>query len=266
MRNRCRGVPDEYVILTPNRIFHVDPAETAERLFAVLDAGLRELLRSIPESRQLASLDSGLNGSPDEEVVPAGARLFASGAANDSVPLAEHAGMVNDNCVTGSTPMSDGFTFAALGGVAAAEGIKFLYEQAAELLKAWRERRKHTPGDEGEPPELPVPIIGSPALDGQQAQHPADAALVADYYQALITLSGALSPYAQGLADIESGGTALANQAERLRAVLEEIYHQRFTFRGEQREPSEIKGRRAAAFRRRRRHSPRGTCRCRARR
>jgi hypothetical protein len=64
MRNRCRGVPDEYVILTPNRIFHVDPAETAERLFAVLDAGLRELLRSIPESRQLASLDSGLNGSP----------------------------------------------------------------------------------------------------------------------------------------------------------------------------------------------------------
>jgi len=134
--------------------------------------------------------------------------------------------------------MSDGFTFAALGGVAAAEGIKFLYEQAAELLKAWRERRKHTPGDEGEPPELPVPIIGSPALDGQPAQHPADAALVADYYQALITLSGALSPYAQGLADIESGGTALANQAERLRAVLEEIYHQRFTFRGEQREPS----------------------------
>ena len=131
MRNRCRGVPDEYVILTPNRIFHVDPAETAERgLFAVLDAGLRDSSGAFRSPGNRQAWTPG-NGSPGRRGGTSGCSPFASGAANDSVPLAEHAGMVNDNCVTGSTPMSDGFTFAALGGVAAAEGIKFLYEQAA---------------------------------------------------------------------------------------------------------------------------------------
>jgi len=36
--------------------------------------------------------------------------------------------------------MPDPVTLTVPGGGAAAEGIKFLYGQAAELLKAWRDR------------------------------------------------------------------------------------------------------------------------------
>jgi hypothetical protein len=38
--------------------------------------------------------------------------------------------------------MADPFSAAALGGVVLTEGIKFLYRQAGEVLKRWRERRE----------------------------------------------------------------------------------------------------------------------------
>jgi hypothetical protein len=37
--------------------------------------------------------------------------------------------------------MVEPFSLGVLGAVAATEGIKFLYAQAAEVLKRWRERR-----------------------------------------------------------------------------------------------------------------------------
>lgn len=55
-------------------------------------------------------------------------------------------------------------TLAAVGTVALTEGVKFLYGQAAELLKRWRERRdaaKTTPSKTVEPAvvELPADVF-----------------------------------------------------------------------------------------------------------
>ena len=37
--------------------------------------------------------------------------------------------------------MVDPLTLSTIGAVALTEGIKFLYEQAGEVLKRWRERK-----------------------------------------------------------------------------------------------------------------------------
>ena len=49
----------------------------------------------------------------------------------------------------------DPLTLSAIGGTILVEGIKFLYGQAGELLKSWRERRQK--GDAAEPPRLGSP-------------------------------------------------------------------------------------------------------------
>jgi len=126
----------------------------------------------------------------------------------------------------------------ALGGTAASEGIKFLYGQASELLKAWRERRSQGQREEELPAELPVPIIDSTVLDARPTQRMADATVLARENGSLVKLIGALSPYAQDLADIDLADSELAEQAGRLRALLEAAYHQRFTFQGEDRDPT----------------------------
>jgi hypothetical protein len=135
--------------------------------------------------------------------------------------------------------MPDPVTLTALGAIAAAEGIKFLYGQASELLKAWRERRQKA-GDKpaAEAHDLDVAILQSGALDAQPVARPADAAVVEREHSALVELSGALSPYALGQVDVDPTDAELAERAGRLRALLEAIYGQRFTFRGEQREPT----------------------------
>ncbi len=66
----------------------------------------------------------------------------------------------------------------------------------------------------------------------------ADAAVVLQEHKSLVRLSGALSPYAQGQADIDLTDAELAEQAGRMRALLEAVYHQRLTFRGEKRDPT----------------------------
>ncbi|MDQ3764687.1 MAG: hypothetical protein M3460_25080 [Actinomycetota bacterium] len=133
----------------------------------------------------------------------------------------------------------DPVTLTVLGGVAATEGIKFLYGQAAELLKAWRERRKKAREQAvTEPRDLDVPILPSAVLDAQPVARHADGAIVERTHSALVELSGALSPYALGQVDVDLTDAELAGRVGRLRALLETIYGQRFTFRGEEREPT----------------------------
>ena len=130
-------------------------------------------------------------------------------------------------------------TLTVLGGVAATEGIKFLYGQASELLKAWRERRQKARDQApGESKDLDVPILESSVLDGRPVARLADRVVVEREHGALVELSGALSPYALGQVDVDLTDAELAQRAGRLRALLEAIYGQRFTFRGEDREPT----------------------------
>jgi len=122
--------------------------------------------------------------------------------------------------------MADPLTLSVVGGWAALEGIKFLYGQAAEVLKGWRERRHD------------VPIQASEALDGVPEQRPLDAEVVAVEAKALGELAGGLAPYANGMLDIDLQDAALGERAGQVRAILEAIYGQRFTLRGEDRDPT----------------------------
>jgi hypothetical protein len=122
--------------------------------------------------------------------------------------------------------MADPLTLAVLGGVAAGKGIKFLYGQAAELLKAWRERRAD------------VPLAAAPVLDGEPGPGAADAEVVAREHANLLSLSTGLAPVAQELVDLDLDDPDLAQRAGDLRELLEQIYHQRITFRGETRDPT----------------------------
>lgn len=134
--------------------------------------------------------------------------------------------------------MADALTLSALGGVAATEGIKFLYQQASELLTAWRDRRRRINAGEEPPEQVTVPIVDHHVLDAAPAGDVADIAVLDREGRALVQLAGALSPYADGLADVELDDEELAEQAGRLRALLEAVYGQRLTFRGEQRDPT----------------------------
>jgi hypothetical protein len=132
----------------------------------------------------------------------------------------------------------DPVTLTVLGGVAATEGIKFLYGQAAELLKAWREQRRKVDAGEAPPSQLTVPILENEVLDGAPGEPVADATVLDRESKSLVQLIGALSPYADGKADIDLADEELSEQAGRLRALLEAAYGQRFTLRGEQRDPT----------------------------
>ena len=126
--------------------------------------------------------------------------------------------------------MADPLTLAVLGGVAATEGIKFLYGQVTEVIKAWRARR-----DEREA-ALEVPIVETGVLDDAPVGTTVDAVVLAQHHAAMVELWARLAPYAQGLQDVDISDDALARTAGELRALLEAAYGQRFTFRGEHRE------------------------------
>lgn len=128
--------------------------------------------------------------------------------------------------------MVDPLSLAVLGGAAATEGIKFLYGQAAEVIKAWRARRK----DREQP--LEVPIVETSVLDAQPSGATVDPAVLTQVHTTMLNLWQQLAPYAQDLENVEDTDVRLARAAAELRALLEAAYGQRFTFRGEHREPT----------------------------
>lgn len=134
--------------------------------------------------------------------------------------------------------MADPVTFTVLGSWAALEGIKFLYGQAAEVLKAWRERRAAMAEEPAAGKTLEVPVKDSAVLDGKLDSAAVDTAVLAQEHASLTSLASKLSPYAQNLADLDLHDAELAEQAGQVRAILEAAYGQRFTFRGERREPT----------------------------
>jgi hypothetical protein len=125
----------------------------------------------------------------------------------------------------------DPLSLTALGAVAAAEGIKFLYGQGAELIKAWRARR-------ADDATLDVPIIPNDILDHPPTTAVAAPGVVLEQEETLLALVGSLSNYAHGLAPINPNDKNLGRLADLLRSTLEAVYGQRLTFRGEQRDPT----------------------------
>lgn len=129
--------------------------------------------------------------------------------------------------------MPDPLTLSVLGGVVLSEGVRFLYRQAEELIKAGRRRR----ADAGDPkPETAeVPSVPTEVLESAPPTE-VDGAGLDRATDRLAELAEPLAPYARGEAAVDGGDTALLEAADRLRTLLEQVYGRSITFRGEPRE------------------------------
>lgn len=130
--------------------------------------------------------------------------------------------------------VSDPISAAELSNVAVAEGIKFLYQQAGEVLKRWRERRER--GSASAERAVLCPPDG--LLEGTVASvEPQDDQAV-HLEPELRETRRLLADYAEGIDIPAPDDRIVAEQVDALRRLLEAVYAQRITFRGEQRPPS----------------------------
>jgi hypothetical protein len=130
--------------------------------------------------------------------------------------------------------MVDPFSLGALGAVAATEGIKFLYGQATEVIKRWRDRKA---GKQVEA-EAPIPVAGAEVLAGELDSPKVDFDAAERLHEDIKQLASVLGNYANGLEDPDPDDRDLAAAVDGLRRALEAVYGQGITFKGEQREPS----------------------------
>ncbi len=136
--------------------------------------------------------------------------------------------------------MPDPITLSLLGAAALTEGIKFLYTQASEVLKHWRERKDAAAKDVKAdlPKEKSVTVVLPPVFEGQLSTIQIHFDTVERLEKQLLERKRGLSGYADGSEEVDSTDKALLEQTDALRRLLEAVYQQRITFKGEQRPPS----------------------------
>jgi hypothetical protein len=132
--------------------------------------------------------------------------------------------------------MADPITLTLVGTVVLTEGIKFLYGQAGELLKRWRERSDAA--QTGTVEAIESPLIASPEIfEGALSPLKADVNRIRELESGLRKLRNDLADYAQGIDTIDPSNSALISTTDALRQQLEGIYGQRITFKGERERP-----------------------------
>lgn len=136
--------------------------------------------------------------------------------------------------------MTDSLSLTAIAAVVLTEGIKFLYGQAAEVLKHWREHKDYTTKNAGSGATQPAlqPAAVPPILEGQFSAPVIHFDRVGPLEADLKELLRALSDYVDGTEEADAGNHDLLVRVDALRRLLEAIYGQRITFQGEQRPPS----------------------------
>jgi len=127
--------------------------------------------------------------------------------------------------------MVEPFSIGALGMLAAAEGIRFLYGQATEVLTRWRARKK----GEDEKAGAPIADDGAQVLERPLQQPEPDFAAVERLSDDIKQLASVLGDYASGLEEPDPDDEELMAAADALRRALEVVYGQRMTFKDEQR-------------------------------
>jgi len=131
-------------------------------------------------------------------------------------------------------------TLAVVGSIALTEGIKFLYGQTSEILKRWRERKdKAQQGSTAklvplEPVQLTLPAVFQGQLENPTIHFDA----VQQTEEALRDLRKGLVDYVEGVDVVDPSDGNLLAQVDALRKLLETVYDQRLTFKGEERPPS----------------------------
>jgi hypothetical protein len=131
------------------------------------------------------------------------------------------------------------FTLSAIGAVALTKGIDFLYGQAAEVLKHWRERKRAA--EEGSSDRSPAPMqIQDPGvLEGRLQPAVIDVDALERLSGDLEALCERLGSYRAGaIREVDPQDQELAAVFDGVRQALEAIYQQRITFKGEHREQS----------------------------
>jgi len=141
--------------------------------------------------------------------------------------------------------MADPISLALLGGTVLTEGIKFLYGQVSKILER-RAARKEAAQKEGasaaatpktEPAQIQLPAV----FQGQLRSPEVDFDEVERQHKALLLLRGKLVNYADGAIDVDPNDNDLLANVDALRQLLESIYGQTITFKGERREESGTK-------------------------
>lgn len=138
--------------------------------------------------------------------------------------------------------MADPVSLVLISSTVLTEGIKFLYGQASKILErraARKEAEKKAAAAQAntEPAQVQLPD----AFQGQLVSPQVNFDEVERQFQALRTLRGKLLDYATDVVTVDPKDNELIADVDSLRQVLESIYGQRITFKGENREPSGVK-------------------------
>ena len=132
--------------------------------------------------------------------------------------------------------MGDPITLSVIGGVALTEGVKFLYAQTGEVLKRWRERRKEEEkGTEHSDQTAVVDVKLPEVFEGNSFEPKIHFEVVERLEPQLRAVSQELSFYANETDPMDPADEELLTRLDVLRRMLEAVYQQRITFKGEQR-------------------------------
>jgi hypothetical protein len=138
--------------------------------------------------------------------------------------------------------MPEPLTIAAVGAIVLTEGVKFLYGQATELLKRWRDRREATAKGDAAAAEAAarVTLESPPVIEGKLAPPVIHFDVLERSEETLKDLRRALAEYADEVdpRPIDATNEQLMEAADALRQLLEAVYQQRITFKGERRPSS----------------------------
>jgi hypothetical protein len=130
--------------------------------------------------------------------------------------------------------MIEPISLGAVGVFALTEGIKFLYTEAGELLKHRRES-KDSARQESSEPELRPP---ADIIEGTVEPTRPNAERLERLADELRERRRSLTDYADDVEAVDPSDVALLKEVDELRRLIEVIYGQRITFKGEHREPS----------------------------
>jgi hypothetical protein len=133
--------------------------------------------------------------------------------------------------------MADPISLASVGSLVLSEGVKFLFNEAGELLRRWR-HGKTSPDDAGGDTGRTVALVLPAAFGGGTLAADVDFARVEPVAERLLQLRGALSNYVDGVSEVNPEDRTLLRTADDLRGLLEELLGQRLTLAGENRPAS----------------------------
>jgi hypothetical protein len=135
--------------------------------------------------------------------------------------------------------MADPITLALVGTVALTEGIKFLYGQASEILKLWRARKETSKtGDASSEPKSVEVKLPEAVFEGQLSDPKVHFENIPRLEKHLDGLCDDLSGYAEERKTISKQDEEVLKKVDALRQILEAVYQQRITFKGEKRRSS----------------------------